>query len=379
APTDPTTSTSFVSDSTNTSADLSDPVAQRDAPDVETRENSESFSISKAEATRPPPRDRYQHCTFCSVCRKDRTDSKAVAKCEACPRILCRKCARREGETVLKSKYADDVVLPLRKCRCQTKDLEFPKPKKGKDPQAHLLKHLLWHDLSVMFREPVNVEENPGYLGVVPREEMMDLGTMEKRLNKGQYHTPRGQKKFRTDLEKIWVNCWKFAGYKPGSSDDRAGIVTCTLILEAMIERFYADYMERQEELAVDDGSWQADWERRKREQFARIAYTPLNPACGSCADQLDPVDGTDEETDSDDENMRIGDSICHKRKFGSDSSKGQAALNTTAHASTSAPLVDGAGSSTGGRVACNVEGLDQNMCALAAIGKTLGDSSSKR
>lgn len=379
APTDPTTSTSFVSDSTNTSADLSDPVAQRDAPDVETGENSESVSISKAEATRPPPRDRYQHCTFCSVCRKDRTDSKAVAKCEACPRILCRKCARREGETVLKAKYADDVVLPLRKCRCQTKDLEFPKPKKGKDPQAHLLKHLLWHDLSVMFREPVNVEENPGYLGVVPREEMMDLGTMKKRLNKGQYHTPRGQKKFRTDLEKIWVNCWKFAGYKPGSSDDRAGIVTCTLILEAMIERFYADYMERQEELAVDGGSWQADWERRKREQFARIAHTPLNPTCGSCADQLDPVDGTDEETDSDDENMRIGDSICHKRKFGSDSSEGQAALNTTAHASTAAPLVDGAGSSTGGRVACNVEGLDQNMCALAAIGKTLGDSSSKR
>ncbi|CAN0443504.1 unnamed protein product [Ectocarpus sp. 12 AP-2014] len=149
-----------------------------------------------------------------------------------------------------------------------------------------------------------------------------------------------------------------------------------------MIEKYYADYMEQQE-LVVDEGSWQAGRERRKREQFARIAHTPLNTALwpnGSCADQLDPVDGTDEETDSDDENMRIGDSICHKRKFGSESSEGRAALNTTAHASnSSAPLVDGAGSSAGGRVACNVEGLDQNMCALAAIGETLGGSSSKR
>ncbi|CAM9871149.1 unnamed protein product [Ectocarpus sp. 6 AP-2014] len=356
SPTNPTTSTSIVRDSTSNSTGVSEPVAQRDAPDVETGEKSDTFSTSEAEDTRPNPRDRYRHCTFCSVCEKPRTEPKAVAKCEACPRILCRKCAGREGETVPKAKYADDVVLPSHKCLCQTKDSEFPEPKKGKDPQAHLLKHLLRHDLSVMFRQPVDVETNPGYLGVVTREDMMDLGTMKRRLfKKKQYQSPRGQQKFRADLEKIWVNCWKYAGYKPGSSDDRAGIVMCTLILETMIERYYADYMEQQE-LVVDEGSWQGRRERRKREQFARIAHTPLNPALwpnGTCADQLDPVDGSDEETDSDDENMRIGDSTCHKRKFGSDDSEGQVALNTTAHASiSSAPLVDGGGSSAGVRVA---------------------------
>ncbi|CAB1117414.1 unnamed protein product [Ectocarpus sp. CCAP 1310/34] len=185
APTNPITSTYIVSDSTNNSTGLSDPIAQRDAPDVETGEKSDTFSASEAEDTRSIPRDRYRHCTFCSVCEKPRTEPKAVAKCEACPRILCRKCAGREGET-----------LPKARRRTQ----EFPKPKKGKDPQAHLLKHIVRHGHDV------------------------DLGTMEKRLfKKKQYQSPRGQPKFRTDLEKFWVKCWKYAGYKAGSSDDRAG------------------------------------------------------------------------------------------------------------------------------------------------------------
>lgn len=264
--------------------------------------------------------DRYQHCTFCSLCRAFRTEPQAIAKCEACPRILCRKCAARKGEEVPRSAFAADVALPAEKCRCQSDDAEFPEPREGKDPQAHLLKYLFRHDLSQMFREAVNVEDNPGYLGVVPREDMMDLRTVETKLKKNkQYRSPRGQMLFRADLQKIWVNCWKYAAYRPDRDDISAGIVRCTLILQAMVEKFYFDHM-GQLEVATHD-SWRAGSDSRERERLGRCTRPAPKPQLwpsGTFCDALDPLDGSDEETDTDldEENSRIGATVGHKRRF---------------------------------------------------------------
>lgn len=220
---------------------------------------------------RPVRRSVYQHCTFCSLCGMFRRRRRAVAKCEACPRILCGTCAGRKGEAVPLARNAEDVVLSADKCLCRSKDSEFPKPPPGVDPKAHLLKHLRRHDLSRMFREPVDVEDAPGYLGVVPREDMMDLGTLERRMvNRKEYQSSRGQKRFRSNVKKIWTNCRTYAGYSSSSEsstedDEIPGIVRCTIILEAMTQRFYANYMrEENDELVSVVGSRQTELDHRK-------------------------------------------------------------------------------------------------------------------
>ncbi|CAM9119476.1 unnamed protein product, partial [Hapterophycus canaliculatus] len=367
------------------SDDSRDSTGQREAT---CSERSDDTSVDSKHGCRDDPCrgwDRYQHCTYCSLCHAFRTEPEAVAKCQACPRIWCRKCSEGKGEEVPRARYADDVTLPADKCLCQSEDAEFPKPLHGEDPQAHLLKHLVRHDLSRMFREPVDVEDNPGYLGIVPREDMMDLHTVETKLKKNkQYRSPRGQMLFRADLQKIWRNCWKYADYRPDRHDTPAGIVRCTLILQAMSEKFFVDHMQ-QRELAAEDSS-QAGWNRREREGFAKCTPRAPNPQLwpsGTSADLLDPLDGSDEETDSDldEENSRIGARVGRKRKFvvddddddddGDDDGEIGSASGTRSSPKAAVDPVNSADAT----VTPRGESLDQNLCTLAAIGKRLGSS----
>lgn len=340
--------------------DRPDAVDEREAPDANTWEENSSGCESE-----PVRRDRYRHCTFCSSCEEVRTDRQAVAKCEACPRILCRKCSGIKGVKVPRGRTAEDIVFPSHKCLCQSKDSEFPKPRKGKDPKAHLLKHLRRHDLSRMFREPVEVEDNPGYLSVVPHEKMMDLGTVRKRMvDHKEYQSSRGQKRFRADIRKIWTNCWDYAGYNEHSMDEVAGIVRCTVILEAMTHKFYTSYMDEQE-LGGDKESSQAESNRRKEEGFARC----VRPGVG-CSNEVVPFaavdleDGFEAETDSEDENSRIGSTVGHKRKIFKDDDDG-------GYSCDAETVVESATRSSG-------DALNQNLCELAAIGERLHASSSR-
>ncbi|CAM9449235.1 unnamed protein product [Scytosiphon promiscuus] len=324
--------------------------------------------------------DRYQHCTFCSLCQAFRTEPHAVAKCEACPRIVCRKCAKGKGEEVPRGLFADDVAFPADKCRCQSEDAEFPKPREGKDAQAHLLKHLARHDLSRMFREPVDVEDNPGYLGVIPREDMMDLQTIEIKLKKNkQYRSPRGQMLFRADLQKIWSNCWKYAAYRPDRNDTPAGIVRCTLILQAMIEKFYVDHMQRRETTTQE--SWPAGSHLRERQRSARCTRPAPNPQLwpsGTFAGLLDPVDDSEEETDADleEDNSRIGATVGHKRRFvidddDDDTDDGIGSVSGSGKSSKAAAA--NGGSFPDATLSAREKNLNQNLCVLASIGKRLG------
>lgn len=359
APTQADASTESVSSSPARVGRL-DSVDKRETPGVRKWEESQNSGSE----SKPVPRDRYQHCTFCSSCEIFRTDLHAVAKCEACPRILCRKCASQKGEEVPCVRNAEDTAFPADKCLCQSKDSEFPKPRKGKDPKAHLLKHLRRHDLSLMFREPVDVEDNPGYLDVVLREQMMDLGTLMIRTVKHKkYQSSRGQKLFRDDIKKIWINCWSYAGYGDHSTGEVAGIVRCTIILEVMVQKYYTSCMEEEQELVGDKESWQAASDRRKKEEFARCARFS-----GGFSGEEVPFapeefkDGVDEETDVEDESSRIGAAVGHKRKFIEDDDDFLSDAETVVELATRS----------------SEDCLDRNMCALAAIGESFHPSGMK-
>lgn len=193
--------------------------------------------------------DRYRHITFCSSCRGPREPRQAVALCQLCPRMFCGLCAAGLGEDVSPVEGADDVLLSGEKCVCLERDSEFPKPPKDVRPEAHLLEQLFAHDLSLQFREEVAVYDNPGYLGVITRSEMMDLGTVRKNMQLNRYETSRGQGKFRSDVKQIWLNCWKFAGFSRENNAPVPGIVSCARILDSMVVKFCNAYMEGQEEL----------------------------------------------------------------------------------------------------------------------------------
>ncbi len=275
---------------------------------------------------------------------------------------MCRKCARQKHEKVPDGVNEADILYSADKCLCRVRDVEFPKPRG--DPQVHLLKHLMRHDLSTLFRVPVNVEENPGYLNVVPREGMMDLGTMKTKMRVcKQYQSKRGKLMFRADLKRMWMNCWKFAGHTPESpKHEAAGIVRCTLILEDMIQRFYEAYMP-QDELVVDQGSWQADQVRRHEEKFAKC--TKIGSLLG---DEHEPPlaaaeceDDSDEDTDYDEENVRLGATVNHKRKVVEDDED-----DIVEAPFKRKPCVPGAASFS------SEPGLNRNLCVLASLGETM-------
>lgn len=350
-------------DSTTSGARVgkTDAVNEREAPYVTKWEESESSGSE----SKPVQRNRYQHCTFCSSCEAFRTDLQAVAKCEACPRILCRECAGRKGENVPRTRNAEDVVFPAKKCLCQSNDSEFPKPRKGKDPKAHLLKHLRRHDLSRMFREPVDVEENPDYTSVVPREKRMDLGMVRTRMvQHKEYQSSRGQKRFRADIKKIWTNCWAYAGYSEHSTGEVAGIVRCTIILEAMTQKFYTSYMKDQE-LVGDKESWQVESDRRKEEEFARCARPNVFSGEAVPFAAVEFEDEFEEETDVEDENSRLSATVGRKRKYIKDDTDDDDLSDADTIAEPATRSSD--------------DGLNHNMCALAAIGERFHSSSSKK
>eukprot|EP00903_Cladosiphon_okamuranus_P011523 g10850.t1 len=336
-------------------------VDDREARDVDTQGGDDCNSSPST------GRDRYSHNTFCSSCKGFRTEHEAIAKCAACPRMLCRTCAGRKGEKVPPGANADDILLCPDKCLCQKRDSEFTKPRGGTDPQAHLLKQLRKHDLAHMFLKPVEVEENPDYLTYISRDDMIDLGTMTtKMLKRKQYQSSRGKLMFRRDLKRIWENCWKFAGHTPESCEqEAAGIVRCTIILEAMINKFYEAYME-EKELVTDQDSWLAERERRHKKKFAMCA----NPSGG--AKQYEPEPSvaaakfrhdSDDDVDLDEENRRIGTTVRRKRKFVlSDDDDDDRNGDTPCPASASTVKA----------------GLDPNICALAEIGEHLKRSSGK-
>lgn len=237
--------------------------------------------------------DRYQYVTFCSKCREARVERQAVALCQLCPRIFCGVCAASLGQKVDPAPGASDVLLPGEKCICLQRDSEFSKPPKGVRPEAHLLEQLFAHDLSLQFREEVDVVDNPGYLGVITRSEMMDFGTMKENMRRKRYETTRGQRIFRLDVKQIWLNCWKFAGCSPESDAPLPGIVSCASILERMVGKFCDAHMQGQEELFEN-----AAGNRTRHEQFAHLAR---NAAFGESEEEEEFVE-SDEETESEPE-----------------------------------------------------------------------------
>lgn len=111
----------------------------------------------------------------------------------------------------------------------------------------HLLNELLRHDLSLCFREPVDIAKHPDYVESIGRTAMMDLGTMLSKLQGKRYPRRRGPGQFMEDLNRIWRNCRRFAGCdelgRPHYGKTVPGIVRCALTLEAMSDKFFSSYM----------------------------------------------------------------------------------------------------------------------------------------
>lgn len=198
---------------------------------------------SSADDTSTLTRNRFRHTTYCCSCSEPRSESRAIGMCDGCPRIVCRDCGTRLLCVKIPDGDAPDVILPSGKCFCRWRDFQFPKPPEGVQPEAHLLRHLVLHDLSAQFRDEVDVTENSGYLGVITREEMMDLSTISNKVRHRKAWTKRERSTFRLEVQQIWRNCWKFAGYDPESNAPIPGIVSCTLILRAMVDKFYKMHM----------------------------------------------------------------------------------------------------------------------------------------
>lgn len=345
-------------------------------------------------------RDSYLHVTYCSWCCKRRKESQAVALCALCPRICCRGCLRGLGEKVPR---AGHVVLPSDKCLCLRWDSNFPQPPKDIQPEAHLLQQLVAHDLSRLFREEVNPSENPGYIGVITREEMMDLSAMKKKMQKIQYQTTRGRRMFRKDLKQIWLNCWKYAGFAPESDAPVPGIVSCTLILEAMVDKFYKSYIQ-EPSLAMDEDSWQCLDERNKQRQFTEMvhgmpsrvqqdqsgvdAVEPLVAAAGAC-----DYSGEETETDTeaemggipprrDDVQGGCSETTCHKRKLSNGAPAATSVLNSCVVSSQPTHRVKGgdgrekgigvANSVNDRRLCLASDDISKNLCHMADVGEEL-------
>ena len=241
-----------------------------------------------------PVLDRYLYVTFCSVCREPREERKAVALCQLCPRMFCGVCAGSLGQTVDPAPGASDVLLPGDSCVCLQRDSEFPKPPEDVRPEVHLLEQLIAHNLSLQFREPVDVLDNPGYLGVITRSEMMDLDTMKENMRRKRYETTRGQRQFRLDVKQIWLNCWKFAGCSREDDAPLPGIVSCALILERMVGKFCDAYMQGEQELFGNPAG-----NRSRRERFAHAAQ---NSTTSGESEEEPEFEESDEETESEPE-----------------------------------------------------------------------------
>lgn len=282
-------------DSDGPSKSAETPRATAKAPKVE---NCVPLKDGRAPLAPEPVLDRYLYVTFCSVCREPRQEKKAVALCQLCPRMFCGVCAGSLGQTVDPAPGASDVLLPGDKCVCLQRDSGFSKPPKDVRPETHLLEQLIAHNLSLQFREPVDVLDNPGYLGIITRSEMMDLGTMKENMRRKRYETTRGQRQFRLDVKQIWLNCWKFAGCSRESDAPLPGIVSCALILERMVGKFCDAYMQGEHELFENPAG-----NRSRREHFAHAAHTSTT---SDESEEEPEFEESDEETESEPEPQMV-------------------------------------------------------------------------
>ncbi|CAN0565631.1 unnamed protein product, partial [Laminaria digitata] len=73
-----------------------------------------------------------------------------------------------------------------------------------------LLTSLVDHDLLRWFRTPVDVTMYTGYVQVVTRDKLIDLGTMLLK-SKSQYQLERVAALFYIDIDRIWHNCRLYA------------------------------------------------------------------------------------------------------------------------------------------------------------------------
>lgn len=206
----------------------------------------------------------------CASCQDALPDGDPIGRCDACPRSFCTKCLEAglrdqkvelermdpQSRALLDGKQGDFLIAQCPKC-LRGKDREFSPPPQGTAPMDHLLGELLRHDLSLCFREPVDIAKHPDYVESIGRTAMMDLGTMSRKLKERRYPRRRGPGQFLEDLNRIWKNCRRYAGCdelgKPHYGNTVPGIVRCALTLEALTLKYCAAHMSDNEGSA----SWQ--------------------------------------------------------------------------------------------------------------------------
>ena len=89
----------------------------------------------------------------------------------------------------------------------------------------------------------MDIKANPNYLSIIAHDKMMDLSTIALKMETRHYMAVRGQRLFQSDLQQVWINCWKYAGYDPNSDAPVPGVVACTLILIKMVSKFYESHI----------------------------------------------------------------------------------------------------------------------------------------
>lgn len=203
---------------------------------------------------------RSSHLMDCASCEDALPDGDPTGRCDVCPRSFCARCLERglreqevelggmdvESRALLDGKQGDFFIAKCPECM-RGKDQEVSPPPQGTAPMDHLLGELLRHDLSLCFREPVDIAKHPDYVENIGRNAMMDLGTMARKLKERRYPRRRGPGQFLDDLNRIWRNCRRYAGCdelgKPHYGNTVPGIVRCALTLEALTLKYCAAYM----------------------------------------------------------------------------------------------------------------------------------------
>lgn len=228
-----------------------------------------SSALRRATEGREGAEDRSSHLMDCCFCQDSLPEGESIGRCDACPRSFCTQCLEhslleggmdletldRGSRAMLEGKHGDFFIAQCPRCISGC-DTNFSPPH-GVPPMEHLLNELLRHDLSICFREPVDIINHPDYIEAIGRDSMMDLGTMLSKLKRKKYPRRRGPGQFMEDLNRVWRNCRKFAGCdelgKPHYGTTVPGIVRCALTLEAMQRKFCAAYP-----VADDEGqAWQ--------------------------------------------------------------------------------------------------------------------------
>ncbi|CAM9708227.1 unnamed protein product [Scytosiphon promiscuus] len=283
-----------------------------------------SVVLRRAMEGREGAEGRSSHLMDCVSCQDALPDSESIARCDGCPRSFCAHCLERclrergvdvegmdpENRALLDGKLGDFFVAQCQEC-LRDKDRQFSPPPEGTAPMDHLLGELLRHDLSLCFREPVDIAKHPDYVESIGRNAMMDLGTMARKLKERRYPRRRGPGQFLEDLNRIWRNCRRYAGCdelgKPHFGNTVPGIVRCAVILEALTLKYCAAHMSDNEGSA----SWQeSTWDFYRQEQERANATARLKQLEGvatNCCEKTDarsplPGDGPAQRVDPSDE-----------------------------------------------------------------------------